>query len=58
MRVSKRFEVFRKDNSPSAVSASLMEQGIDVYDLHIAPTPIVFRETRKYGAGVVVNSFT
>jgi phosphomannomutase len=39
-----------------AVSASLMEQGIDVYDLHIAPTPIVFRETRKYGAGVVVTA--
>ncbi|MGC1932746.1 MAG: hypothetical protein WA667_27545 [Candidatus Nitrosopolaris sp.] len=39
-----------------AVAASLMEQGIDVYDLDIAPTPIVFRETRKYGAGVVVTA--
>ena len=38
------------------VSASLMEQGIDVYDLGVAPTPIVFRETRKYGAGVVVTA--
>ena len=41
-----------------AVSASLMEQGIDVYDLDVAPTPMVFRETRKYGAGVVVTDFT
>lgn len=39
-----------------AVSASLMEQGIDVYDLDLAPTPMVFRETRKYGAGVVVTA--
>jgi phosphomannomutase len=39
-----------------AVSASLMEQGIDVYDLDVAPTPMVFRETRKYGAGVVVTA--
>ena len=39
-----------------AVSASLMEQGIDVYNLNVAPTPIVFRETRKYGAGVVVTA--
>jgi phosphomannomutase len=38
------------------VSASLMEQGINVYDLDIAPTPIVFRETRKYGAGIVVTA--
>lgn len=39
-----------------AVSASLMEQGIDVCDLDVAPTPMVFRETRKYGAGVVVTA--
>jgi phosphomannomutase len=39
-----------------AVSASLMEQGIDVYVLDVAPTPMVFRETRKYGAGVVVTA--
>ncbi len=38
------------------VSASLMEQGIDVYDLDVAPTPIVFNETRKYGAGIVVTA--
>ncbi len=39
-----------------AVSASLMEQGIEVYDLGVAPTPIVFRETREYGAGLVVTA--
>jgi phosphomannomutase len=38
------------------VSASLMEQGIDVYDLRIAPTPVVFKEAQKYGAGVVVTA--
>jgi phosphomannomutase len=39
-----------------AVSASLMEQGIDVYVLDVAPTPMIFRETRQYGAGVVVTA--
>jgi phosphomannomutase len=38
------------------VSASLMEQGIDVYDLRVAPTPVVFKEAQKYGAGVVVTA--
>ncbi|HET7149718.1 MAG TPA: hypothetical protein VFI73_14620 [Candidatus Nitrosopolaris sp.] len=38
------------------VSASLMEQGIDVYVLDVAPTPMLFREARKYGAGVVVTA--
>jgi phosphomannomutase len=38
------------------VSASLMEQGIDVYDLQVAPTPVVFKEAQKYGAGVVVTA--
>lgn len=38
------------------VSASLMEYGIDVYDLGIAPTPVVFRESRKYGAGIVITA--
>ena len=39
-----------------AVKASLIESGIDVYDLGTAPTPIVFREARKYGAGIVITS--
>lgn len=38
------------------VSASLMEQGIDVYDLRVAPTPVVFKEAQKYGAGIVVTA--
>ena len=33
-----------------------MESGIDVYDLGVVPTPITFRESRKYGAGMVVTS--
>nr|AIE90707.1 phosphoglucomutase/phosphomannomutase (pmm-pgm) [uncultured marine thaumarchaeote AD1000_05_B01] len=38
------------------VKAQLMEVGIDVYDLGMAPTPVVFRESRKYGAGIIVTS--
>ena len=36
--------------------AALMKNGIDVYDLGTAPTPVVFHEARKYGAGVVATS--
>ena len=36
--------------------ASLMERGIDVYNLGIAPTPVAFRESRKYGSGVIITS--
>ena len=36
--------------------AQLMESGIDVYDLGMAPTPVAFRESRKYGAGIIVTS--
>jgi len=38
------------------VKAGLMQSGIDVYDLGIAPTPVSFRESRKYGAGIIVTS--
>ena len=38
------------------VKAGLMQSGIDVYDLGIAPTPVAFRESRKYGAGVIITS--
>src|SRR6188472_2966471 len=38
------------------VSANLMEQGIDVYNLGVAPTPMVFREARKYEAGLIVTA--
>ena len=38
------------------ISAVLMKNGIDVFDLGMVPTPVVFREARKYGAGIVVSS--
>ena len=38
------------------VKAGLMQSGVDVYDLGVAPTPVAFRESRKYGAGVIVTS--
>ena len=37
-------------------SAALMKNGIDVFSLGTVPTPVVFREARKYGAGIVVSS--
>ena len=36
--------------------ASLMEQGIDVQNLGIAPTPFAFREARRYSAGLIVTA--
>ena len=36
--------------------ASLMERGVMVYNLGIAPTPVVFKESRKYGAGLIITS--
>ena len=39
-----------------AISAVLMKNGIDVFDLGMVPTPVVFREARKYGAGIVISS--
>ena len=38
------------------ISAVLMKNGIDVFDLGMVPTPVIFREARKYGAGIVVSS--
>lgn len=38
------------------VAASLMAGGIDVYDLGIAPTPAAFRESRRYGSGVIITA--
>ena len=37
-------------------SAALMKNGIDVFNLETVPAPVVFREARKYGAGIVVSS--
>jgi phosphomannomutase len=54
--------VLGRDTRPSSriiaqtVSANLMEQGIDVYNLDVAPTPMIFREARKYEAGLIVTA--
>jgi phosphomannomutase len=54
--------VLARDTRPSGriiaqtVSANLMEQGINVYNLDVAPTPMVFREARKYEAGLIVTA--
>ncbi len=54
--------VIGKDTRPSgpmikdAACAALMNNGVDVFNLETAPTPVVFREARKYGAGIVVSS--
>jgi phosphomannomutase len=60
--VKSRECVIGMDTRPSGLmiketaSAVLMKNGIDVFDLGIAPTPVVFRESRKYGAGIVITS--
>ena len=38
------------------VSATMLERGIDVYNLGITPTPVVFRKAREIGAGIVITS--
>ncbi|MGY5152228.1 MAG: phosphomannomutase [Candidatus Nitrosopumilus sp. bin_6a] len=54
--------VIGKDTRPSGqmiketASAVLLKNGIDVFDLQTAPTPVIFRESRNYGAGIVVSS--
>lgn len=54
--------VIARDTRPSglmiqeAASAALIQNGIDVYSLDTAPTPVVFREARKYGAGLIVSA--
>ncbi|HXW02674.1 MAG TPA: phosphomannomutase, partial [Nitrosarchaeum sp.] len=54
--------VIGKDTRPSGMmiketaSAVLMKNGINVYNLETVPTPVVFRESRKYGAGLVITS--
>ncbi len=45
-----------KDMMSGVVIAALNEYGIDVYNLGMAPTPVVFREARKYGAGMIITS--
>lgn len=54
--------VVGRDTRPSGEAvanvavASLMSQGVDVYNLGMVPTPVVFREARKYGAGLIITS--
>ncbi len=54
--------VIGKDTRPSGsmikdtASAALMKNGIDMFNLETVPTPVVFREARKYGAGIVISS--
>ncbi len=36
--------------------AALMKNGINVYDLGVAPTPVIFREARRYGAGIMITA--
>jgi phosphomannomutase len=54
--------VIGSDTRPSSdmirqtAMAALMGSGVDVYDLGMVPTPVVFREARKYGAGLIVTS--
>ena len=38
------------------VSATMLERGIDVYDLGIIPTPVVFRKAKEIGAGIIITS--
>ena len=51
-----------RDTRPSSsvilqtVSAAVMEQGIDVFDLGVAPTPFVFHESIKYGSAIIVTA--
>lgn len=60
--VKSRKCVIGTDTRPSChiiketAAAALMQCGIDVFDLGMVPTPVVFRESRKYGAGIVVTS--
>jgi phosphomannomutase len=54
--------VIGKDTRPSGImvketaGAALRQNGINVFDLGTAPTPVVFHESRKFGSGVVVTS--
>jgi phosphomannomutase len=51
-----------RDTRPSSdiilrtVSAAIMEKGIDVFDLGVAPTPFVFRESINYGYAIIVTA--
>ena len=38
------------------VVGCLLEQGINVYDLGIVPTPVLFRESRKYSGAIMITA--
>jgi len=54
--------VIGNDTRPSAnmlkqtAIASLLQNGVDVFNLDISPTPVVFRETRNYGSGLMITA--
>jgi phosphomannomutase len=54
--------VIGKDTRPSGImvketaGSALRQNGINIFDLGTAPTPVVFHESRKYGSGIVVTS--
>ena len=54
--------VLGRDTRPSghilgrAAAAGLAAEGLDVEDMGVVPTPVVYREARRCGAGVVVTS--
>jgi len=54
--------IIARDTRPSGiiiyniVSATLLEKGIDVYNLGMTPTPVAFREAKKIGAGIIITS--
>jgi len=51
-----------QDSRPSSniinniVIGSILEQGINVYDLGIVPTPALFREARKYNGSIMITA--
>ncbi len=38
------------------VSATLLERGIDIHNLGVIPTPVVFRKAKEIGAGIIITS--
>ncbi len=54
--------VIGRDTRPTSnmisniVSSVLASYNIDTLDLGVMPTPVIFREARRYGAGIVITS--
>ncbi len=61
-KLGKKTCFIARDTRPSShvllriVCAGLMEQGIDVFNMNVAPTPVAFRESRKYKSAVIVTA--